>query len=277
VTVKTRSASVVLGLFAGLAGVFAAGSAASATASTPSATLTAISSCTTYAWKVTWKLTTTGTDGADGVFTNVTINTSEPPPPGGGIIGIHIDPPHLNTFTENGKVTGDGVFTEDQNLSQYARSPKVAFTVTWHVGQSTYTKNVQATGQQPAHCAWPTPTVTLLPMPRLTSPPPTPGGPGTALPGGPPTPGPTAYETAPNPPGKPVPTRTATGSTTTAPAPSLTTPAPVVVAAGTSGTGGGLPVTGVAAGIISAVAALLLAVGAVLFAVSRRRKVRFSA
>jgi LPXTG-motif cell wall-anchored protein len=231
-----RCSAVVAGAVIGLGAAFAF----IAPASAHTGALTASTSCIVGGWTVRWKLTTTGTDGADGIVSKVTF-THEPPK---GNPDVTPKPETLTTFAEGATVTGDGVFIEDQTFGSYMKSAELQFTVTWHDGNDIHTMNLRANVAALTGC----PTATARATPPTTAPP---GAPAE---------------------GAPIPASTTTPPSATASA----SPTPVL-SQDTTGTGGGLPVTGAAAGAITGLAALLLAAGAVLFIVSRRRKVTFTA
>jgi LPXTG-motif cell wall-anchored protein len=168
VTRFRRTAAAVAGALIG-ASVFVA--PANAGEPPPSAELAASPACTDAGWTITWKLTTTGTNGVDGVFSDFSLGLGSPypkgPPP----------PENLRFFVQNGKATGDGVFTEDWSLGRYFNWVQLRFTVTWHNGANIYTKVVAADARTPAECAVPytpppTPTssATSTPTPATSTP-----------------------------------------------------------------------------------------------------------
>ena len=229
-----RAAAGLSSALIGLAAALAVLGSASAAEPAPSATLTATTSCNGGGWKITWKLTTAHTKGADGVFSNVSflVVSSE-------YDTDHHQVPYQPTFfVENGKVSGDGEFTDEWSLGRVIGQVPLSLTVSWRDGQDVHTADVSATANAPMDCNWPPPPSPSTPTPRTT----TPDAPGTP------------------------PSASTSGS-----------PAPGVVG-GTAGGGGdgGLPVTGAAAGVIAAMAAALLAAGAVLVVLFRRRRVTFT-
>jgi LPXTG-motif cell wall-anchored protein len=149
-----RTAAVVAGAVIGLAGAIAVLAPASAGEPTPSAEVTATSSCHGGGWKATFRLTTTDTNGADAIFSNFAYAYN------GSAYGDHALPPDpLKLFVQDGKASGDGVFTEDWSLSRYFGGVGMTFTVTWHDGEVLHTKNVSARVDAPNGCDWPPPPV----------------------------------------------------------------------------------------------------------------------
>jgi hypothetical protein len=148
-----RAMAVITGALIGLTGALAFLAPASAAEPTPSADLTGTSSCNGGAWKATWKLTTANTNGADGVFSNITLHL------GGSGHGDHAIPPRPMTFfVPNGTASGDGEFTEDWLLSgMMFGSAGLRFTVTWHDGGQVHSAAVSARVNAPTGCDWPPP------------------------------------------------------------------------------------------------------------------------
>lgn len=132
--------------------------------SATNAELTAASSCDGGGWKASFRLTTTDTNGADGVFSNFTYVND------GSAYGDHALPPDpLKLFIQNGRASGDGVFTEDWPLSRYFGRVGMTFTVTWHDGEELYAKNVSASVYAPKGCDWPSPPVKPSPTASTSS------------------------------------------------------------------------------------------------------------
>jgi hypothetical protein len=279
-----RPAAAVIGAFVGLAGAFAVVTPASAS----TAELTAAASCTDTGWKVGWKLTTTGTNGTDGVFSNVEASITDYilPPGMPGQNPSAPQPPALTTFVDKGKVTGDGVFTEDQAFNPSIQAVELEFTVAWNDARRPFSMDMQATANAPKDCKIVLPTSTATPPPGDDAPPQDDSDTGTQAPD--PTATPPGEDTPPQDDadtgaGAPDPTAT------DAPAVPLPSPTRTQDASGTGaaaasndggnspGASGGLAVTGAATGTITGGAALLLAVGAALFVAARRRKVKFTA
>jgi hypothetical protein len=149
-----RTAAVVTGALIGLAAAIAFLAPASAGEPTPSAELAATSSCNGGGWQATFKLTTTDANGADATFSNFSYAYN------GSAYGNHAPPPDsLKLFVQDGKVSGDGVFTEDWSLSRYFGGVGMTFTVIWPDGGELYTKNVSAHVDAPNRCDWPPPPV----------------------------------------------------------------------------------------------------------------------
>jgi LPXTG-motif cell wall-anchored protein len=168
VTVRTPfrravAVAVVAGAVIGLTGALAFLAPASAAVPAPSAVLTATSSCNGDGWTATFTLTTAGTNGAIGVFSNVSIGFGS----SAYDIAHHMPPPVSPNF-QNGKASGDGEFTEDWPFSRIFGSVLMKFTVTWHDGDDAYTKNVSADVHAPVDCDWPPPP-TPIPTPSPSS------------------------------------------------------------------------------------------------------------
>jgi LPXTG-motif cell wall-anchored protein len=121
---------------------------------TPSAALTATSSCDGGDWTATFKLTTIDTNGADAIFRDFSYAHD------GSAYGDHALPPDpLKLFVQDGRASGDGVFTEDWSLSRYFGGVGMRFTVTWHDGEELHTRSVSAHVDAPKGCDWPPPPV----------------------------------------------------------------------------------------------------------------------
>jgi hypothetical protein len=159
-----RAVAVVAGAVVGLAAALAFLAPASAAEPAPSAVLTATSSCDGGEWTATFTLTTANTNGAVGVFSNVTTELSGSPYD----IAHHMPPPlGPKFFVQDGKAAGDGDFTEDWSLSRSYGSVRMKFTVTWHDGDDVHTTGVSADVHAPWDCAgWPP---VPKPIPTLTA------------------------------------------------------------------------------------------------------------
>ncbi len=277
-----RPAAVVVGAFVGLAGAVAAGTPASAS----TAELTGAASCTDTGWKVRWNLTTAGTDGADGVFSDVTADVTDyiPPPGRPGQIQAAYGLPALTTFVDDAKVTGDGVFTDDQAFILDIRAVELKLAVTWNDGARTVRRDMRATAKAPNDCVIVNPTGsgtppgeqppplddtdTDVPLPVVTPP-------NEAPPPQDPTdvgaqePDPVATDAPAVPSSSPTPTQAPTGGDDGA--------AAVGSGGDDRGSGGRLALTGAAAGTIAGGSALLLAVGTALLVAARRRRTKFTA
>ncbi len=276
-----RPAAVVVGAFVGLAGAVSAVTPASAS----TAELTGAASCTDTGWKVGWRLTTTGTEGADGVFSNVTANVTDyilpPGRPGQSPTAPRL--PALTTFVDDAKVTGDGVLTDGQAFIFDIRAVELKLTVTWNYGARTIRRDVRATAKAPNDCVIVNPTGSGTPPgeqpPPLDDtdtdvPSPVVIPPNEASPSQDPTdigaqePDPVATDAPAVPSSSPTPTQSPTGGDDG-------------VATGSGGgddrSGGMLALTGAAAGTIAGGSALLLAVGTALVVAARRRRTKFTA
>jgi hypothetical protein len=296
-----RTTSVIAGAVIGLA----AAVALTLPASAHTAELTAASACTDTGWKATWNLTTSDTDGNEGVLSNVKVDvgyTQVPPGIGGS--------PKLARLTDGAKVTGDTTVSDTLTLSPVAASVTLTLTLTWPVGDATHTKTLRAQAKAPADCAWRPPdepsrlsttldcatmTITLanpqsakdeVSLRLKTS-----KGEERSLVA---KPGETKSETFSAFPGF-----TVEVTQDGAPTPPDGKPRTIAyeqpedcsadnggesagdgsAAGGVAGgsDGGGLPVTGAATGTVAGAAAALLTIGVALFAMARRRKVKFTA
>jgi LPXTG-motif cell wall-anchored protein len=275
-----RTTAIVAGAFIGLTGAFAF----IAPASAHTGALTSTSECTDTGWKTTWTLTTTYTNGTDGVISNVEST-------GGGS--------PLTVFVNDGSVHGDGTFTAVQTFGKDVKSATLGFHLNWHDGRKDYPKDVWAEAKPKYPCTYPT-----QPTTPPTTPPPVAGAPTPTLDEDcttitigldNPANGKTVTLDFKTSKGE---TRTTVvkpgenksekfsavpGFTVTVTPTGFDNQGPETIAyekpadCDTAGSGGGLPVTGAAAGSIAGGAGLLLAIGAVLFVVSRRRKVKFTA
>lgn len=294
-----RTATVVAGALLGLA--------VAAPASAHTGELTVTSECADVGWTATWNLTTSDTDGHEGVLSNVKLDISYTHiPPGSG------GPPKPAKLTDGAEVTGDTTVSETRTLSQDATRATLTLTLTWQVDDTAHTKTLRAQANAPTDCNWPPPaepstlstafdcttmTITLVNPAsakdevalRLK----TSEGEQRSLaakPGEtksenfPATAGFTVDVTSdggPQPPGgaqphtlayeQPADCSTDDGGEAAGGDSAVGGPA-----AG-NGDGGSLPVTGVAAGAVAGTAAALLATGVVLFVVARRRRVKFTA
>jgi hypothetical protein len=119
----------------------------------------------TDASSVLSRLTTPDTNGADAIFSDFAYAYN------GSAYGDHALPPEpLKFFVEDGKASGDGVFTEDWSLSRYVGRVGMTFTVTWHDGADRYTTNVSAQVDAPSGCDWPPPPATRPSTPASGTP-----------------------------------------------------------------------------------------------------------
>lgn len=256
----TSIASIVASL------TFTLGAPASAAPPAPAASLTGAAECNGGGWLITWTLTTSGTGGANAVLSQVAFThevVSIPP-------GVSPPPaPTLGIFVDHGTIAGDGVFTARQPLSPSYPSAELAFTLTWHLGETTSTRSLRATATAPTGCLTPTPVMTNTP----NQPPPT-----TVEEPGDPLPSPTPTWTPRPPTEKPLPATTGPVAPSASPTPSSTEAAPVLAADDTT-TGGssGLARTGAAVAGVAGLAAVLIAAGLALFFATRRRRQRFTA
>lgn len=298
-----RTATVVAGALLGLAGAVAAAAPASA----HTGELTAASECTDTAWKATWNLTTSDTNGHEGVLSNVKLDISyRHIPPGTG------GPPTLATLTDGAKVTGDTTVSATRTISPDATSATLTLTLTWQVDDTAHTKTLRAQANAPTNCNWPPPaepstltttfdcttmTITLVNPAsakdevalRLKSS----EGEERPLVA---KPGETKSETfsaaagftvdvtsdsGPQPPGGAQPHTIAyeqpDDCSNDDGGEAAGGGSPIGGPATGGGNEGSLPVTGAAAGAVAGIAAALLATGVALFIVTRRRRVKFTA
>jgi LPXTG-motif cell wall-anchored protein len=144
---------LAVAVLVGVAGGLTLGASARAAGPAPDAVLTAATSCDGdsdgIGWTSTWTLTTTGTSGNDGVFSDVSLQYY------GSNGSDHVPPPaHLAFFVNDGVARGDGVFTQDWRLTSAFGRVKVSFTVTWHDGEDVHTSAVSALVTAPTDCGW---------------------------------------------------------------------------------------------------------------------------